>query len=224
MKKILLVVLSLTFVFVLTGCKDDDEVEFVFEVPDSYNVNIQDLDYVDYLSLANPVVTIHVRDMGDIVIQLFPNVAPNTVNNFIKYIQDGVYEDNEFHRVINNFMIQAGRIGDPSCIIAGEMTNNDFENDLSHSPGVISMARLGGDYDSGSSQFFIVSYESTFLDDEYAAFGGVVHGFHIIYYISSLNDQEVNDVTIVPVYIDSIDIDLNGYVPIAPVCIVEEAD
>lgn len=223
MKKILLVVLSLTFIFALAGCKDD-EVEFVFDVPDSYNVNVMDLDYAEYLSLSNPVVTIHVRDMGDIVIQLFPNIAPNTVNNFIKYIQDGVYEGSEFHRVINNFMIQAGRLDDPSCTITGEMTNNDFDNELSHTTGVLSMARLGEEYDSGSSQFFIVSYTSTFLDEEYAGFGGVVQGFHILNYISSLNDAEVNDITIVPVYIDSIDIDLNGYEAVAPVCIVEEAE
>ena len=86
------------------------------------------------------------------------------------------------------------------------------------------MARLGGDYDSASSQFFIVHGDSQFLDDEYAAFGGLITGFHIVDYIASLNDPDVNEITIAPVYIDSITVELNGYVPGEVTCITEEAE
>ena len=224
MKKLLLLVLSLALVFTLAGCKEDDEPEFVFDVPAEYAVNLQELEYSEYLSLSNPTITITVVDMGEIVIQLFPSVAPNTVNSFINYIDLETYTNNEFHRVVNGFMIQGGYVDNPSCYIAGELGNNDFENELSHTPGVLSMARVGGDYDSGSSQFFIVQQASTFLDLEYAGFGGVVSGFHIIDYIASLNNPEVNELPVAPIYIESITIDLNGYVANAPICIDEEAD
>ncbi len=220
MKKILLLVLSLVLVFTLAGCKEDDELPvFEFNVPSEYAVNLQELGYAEYLSFSNPTITITVVDMGEIVIQLFPGVAPNTVNNFINYINLGTYTDNEFHRVVNGFMIQGGYIEDPSCLIEGEMTNNDFENELSHAPGVLSMARVGGDYDSGSTQFFIVQAAATYLDLEYAGFGGVVSGFHIIDYIASLNNPEINELPIVPILIESITIDLNGYVASAPICV-----
>ena len=224
MKKMMMIALSFIFVFTLAGCKEDEVVDFEFDVPDSYNVNIQELGYGPYVSLSNPTVTINVRDMGEIVIQLFPSVAPNSVNNFINNIQAESYTDNQFHRVVNGFMIQAGLLEDPTCSIPGEMTNNGFENDLSHYGGVLSMARVGGDYDSGSSQFFIVHRDSSHLDDEYAAFGGVIQGFHILDYIASLNNPDVNEVPMVPVYIDSITVDLNGYVPGEVTCISEEAD
>lgn len=218
MKKILVLGLSLILVFALTGCKKDDESDYVFDVPDAYNVNLQSLGYIDYISLSNPTVTIDVRDMGEIVFQLFPNLAPNTVNSFIQYVQNETYTNNDFHRVVNGFMIQAGLVDDPSCVIDGEMTNNDFLNPLSHTIGVVSMARVGGDYDSASSQFFIVHNDSVFLDGEYAGFGGVISGFHILNYIASLNDPDVNQTPIAPVYINSITVDLNGYVPDTVIC------
>jgi peptidyl-prolyl cis-trans isomerase B (cyclophilin B) len=219
MKKILLLMISFTLVFTLTGCKDDEVEAYEFDVPKSYNVNIQELGYSEYLSLSNPVVTINVRDMGEIKIQLFPSIAPNTVNNFIAYIEDGSYTDNLFHRVINGFMLQGGMLEDPSCTIEGEMTNNGFDNPLMHYIGVISMARIGGDYDSASSQFFIVHGDASFLNNEYASFGGVISGFHLVDYIASLNDSEVNEITVAPVYIDSITVDLKGYEPEEPICI-----
>lgn len=224
MKKIFLLVLSLALVFTLAGCKEDETPEFEFDVPSEYNVNIQELGYAEYLSFSNPTITITVKDMGDIVVQLFPSVAPNSVNSIINYIDLGTYTNNQFHRVVRGFMIQAGYIDNPSCYIEGEMTNNDYENELSHTPGVLSMARVGGDYDSASSQFFIVQNPSTFLDSEYAGFGGVVSGFHIIDYIASLNDPEVNELPIAPVYIESITVDLKEYVANQPICIIEEAE
>ncbi len=223
MKKIMMIVLSLLLVFTLAGCKEDSE-PYEFDVPEAYNVNLQELGYVEYLSLSNPTITINVRDMGQIVIQLFPLVAKNTVDSFIKYIVEESYTDNTFHRVINGFMIQAGLLENSSCKIPGEMTGNDFENPVSHHMGVLSMARVGGDYDSGSSQFFIIHRDTFYLDGEYAAFGGLISGFNILEYVASLNDREVNEITIAPVYIDSITVNLNGYIPGTVTCITEEAE
>ncbi len=219
MKKLLLVLSTLVLAFGLTGCKKEDKVpeETTFDVPDEVYVNLQDLPYAEYLNLTNPVVTITVEGMGDIVIQLFPSVAPNTVNSFIAYIQDGVYTDNEFHRVIKDFMIQGGRIDDPACTIEGEMTNNGFENPLLHDRGVISMARIGGDYDSATSQFFIMHAKSNFLNEEYAAFGGMTSGFNVLDYIANLNDG-TNEIPSVPVIITSITVDTKGVAYDAPVC------
>ncbi len=226
MKKTLLVLLALFVSFGLFGCEkeevDPDPEPIVHEVPDEVYVNLNELPYAEYLKLTNPVVTITVEGMGDIVIQLFPTVAPNTVNNFITYIESGVYADNEFHRVINDFMIQGGMVEDPSCTISGEMTGNGFENELVHDRGVISMARVGGDYDSASSQFFIMHAKSNFLNEEYATFGGVVSGFNIIDYIAALN-VEGTEYPVVNVYITSITIDLNGNTYPEPICLVVPA-
>ncbi|MCD6482641.1 MAG: peptidylprolyl isomerase [Candidatus Izimaplasma sp.] len=223
MKKLLLVLLSLIVSLGLSGCEKEVETPEPtgFDVPDEVYVNLQELPYAEYLNLSNPVVTITVEGMGDIVIQLFPSIAPNTVNNFIAYIQAGVYTNNEFHRVIKDFMIQAGEIDDPTCIISGEMTNNGFENPLVHDRGVISMARIGGDYDSGSSQFFIMHAKSNFLNEEYAAFGGVVSGFNVLDYIANLNDG-TSEIPSVPVYITSITVDLKGKTYEEPICVVTD--
>jgi len=225
MKKTLLVLLTLLLSLGLFGCEkeDPDPEPIVHDIPDEVYVNLQELPYAEYLNLTNPVVTITVAGMGDIVIQLFPTIAPNTVNNFIAYIQAGEYTNNEFHRVIKDFMIQGGRLEDPSCTIVGEMTSNDFENDLVHDRGVLSMARIGGDYDSGSSQFFIMHAKSNFLNDEYASFGGVVSGFNILDYIASLN-MEGTEIPVVNVYIEGITVDLKGNTYPDPVCIVEEEE
>jgi len=196
--------------------------EFKIIVREEGLVNIQDLPYFEYINPLNPVITISVRDMGNIVLQLFPDVAPNTVSNFIAYVQSNAYSDNEFHRVVNEFMIQGGRMENPTCTISGEMTSNGFTNDLEHDRGVISMARRGGDYDSQSSQFFIVHQEANFLDSEYATFGGVISGFNILDYIASLEEVisgRGTELPIIPVYIDSITVQLNGYTVTEPICI-----
>jgi peptidyl-prolyl cis-trans isomerase B (cyclophilin B) len=196
--------------------------EFKINIPEEVIFNIEDLPYFEYINSLNPVITISVRDMGDIVIQLFSDVAPNTVSNFIAYIQSDAYSDNTFHRVINGFVIQGGKIDNPICTICGEMTSNGFINDLEHDRGVISMARIGGDYDSQSSQFFIVHQNANFLDSEYAAFGGVVSGFNILDYIAELEAVLAGrgiQLPIFPVYIDSITVELNGYIPTNQVCL-----
>ncbi|MCK5761418.1 MAG: peptidylprolyl isomerase [Candidatus Izimaplasma sp.] len=226
MKKTLLVLLAVLISFGLFGCeKEEEPIEQPTDhnIPQEQYVNLQELPYSQYLNLTNPVVTITVEGMGDIVIQLFPQVAPNTVNSFISYIQAGVYTDNEFHRVILDFMIQGGQIEDPSCEISGEMTSNDFENLLLHDRGVISMARIGGDYDSASSQFFIMHAKSNFLNDEYATFGGMVSGFNVLDYIANLNDG-VSELPSIYVSITSITVDLKGKTYDEPICIVSDVD
>lgn len=220
MKRITLLVLSLLTIFTLSACGEEEEA-FVHDVPKEYNLNIQDLEYSDYFSLNNPVVTITIQDIGEIKLQLFPDLAPNSVNNFIQYIEDGAYDNNSFHRVVNNFMIQGGELTDPVCNIPGEMSENDFENDLIHYRGVISMARIGDNYNSANSQFFILHRSTSQLDGLYAPFGGAISGFNVIDYIASLQ-SESGEFPITDIIITSITVDLKGYTPTDRVCYTEE--
>lgn len=132
----------------------------------------------------NPIVTIEMEN-GDIMkAELYPEIAPNTVNNFISLIQKGYYDGVIFHRVIPGFMIQGGDpegtgMGGPGYSIRGEFSNNGFRNDLKHTPGVLSMARTMIP-DSAGSQFFIMHETSPHLDGEYAAFGKVIGGLEIV--------------------------------------------
>lgn len=128
----------------------------------------------------NPVVTITMEN-GDIIkAELYPQIAPNTVNNFISLINEGYYDGLIFHRVISGFMIQGGcpdgtGMGGPGYSIRGEFAYNGFANDLKHTEGVLSMARAM-DSDSAGSQFFIMHKNSPHLDGQYAAFGKVIEG------------------------------------------------
>ncbi|WP_298842638.1 peptidylprolyl isomerase [Clostridium sp.] len=128
----------------------------------------------------NPIVTINMQDGKVIKAELYPEVAPNTVNNFISLINKGFYNGLIFHRVIPGFMIQGGcpegtGVGGPDYSIKGEFSSNKFKNDLKHSIGVLSMAR-SNDSDSAGSQFFIMVADSYHLDGSYAAFGKVTQG------------------------------------------------
>lgn len=132
----------------------------------------------------NPVVTIEMENGGQIRAELYPETAPNTVNNFISLIKKGFYNGLIFHRVIKGFMIQGGcpegtGMGDPGYSIAGEFSGNGFENNLKHTEGVLSMARSMSP-DSAGSQFFIMHKASPHLDGEYAAFGKVVEGMDVV--------------------------------------------
>lgn len=132
----------------------------------------------------NPIVTIEMEN-GDIMkAELYPEIAPNTVNNFISLIQKGYYDGVIFHRVIPGFMIQGGDpdgtgMGGPGYSIKGEFTQNGFKNDLKHTPGVLSMARTMIP-DSAGSQFFIMHETSPHLDGAYAAFGKLVEGLEVV--------------------------------------------
>lgn len=128
----------------------------------------------------NPMVTIETESGGKIEIELYPDIAPNTVRNFISLVKKGFYDGTIFHRVIPGFMIQGGDpqgtgTGGPGYAIKGEFRSNGFPNDLKHTRGVISMARTSNP-DSAGSQFFIMVADAPHLDGEYAAFGRVVSG------------------------------------------------
>jgi len=220
MKKLLLLILLFTITVTMTACSTGVPETPEYDIPKEGPVVLNELQYSSYLSSNNPVMTIEVANMGEMKLQLFPSIAPITVDAIISYIERGDYENNEFHRVINEFMIQAGRLDDPYCSFLGEMNNNeDFTgtNDLSHFRGVLSMARVGGFYNSQSSQFFIVDAYSPYLDDEYAGFGGLISGFNILDFIAAMQ-EEGSDVPTEKITITNITIELNGYEPSAPVC------
>lgn len=134
--------------------------------------------------MSNPIVTIEMEN-GDIIkAELYPEIAPNTVNNFISLIQKGFYDGIIFHRVIRGFMIQGGcpegtGMGGPGYEIRGEFSQNGFKNDLKHTEGVLSMARTAVP-DSAGSQFFIMHKSSPFLDGAYASFGKVIEGMNVV--------------------------------------------
>ena len=134
--------------------------------------------------MANPVVTITMQN-GDVMkAELYPEIAPNTVNNFISLVKKGFYDGLIFHRVIAGFMIQGGDpegtgMGGPGYSIRGEFNRNGFRNDLKHTKGVLSMARAMHP-DSAGSQFFIMHQTSPHLDGQYAAFGAVTEGLDVI--------------------------------------------
>ena len=131
----------------------------------------------DYSKVPYPTVTITMENGDEIHLELYPDIAPNTVANFVQLAQDGCYDGTIFHRVIAGFMIQGGDptgtgMGGPGFTIKGEFSANGFANNLSHTRGVISMARAQ-DYNSAGSQFFIMHADAPSLDGQYAAFGRV---------------------------------------------------
>ena len=131
----------------------------------------------------NPIVTIEMEDGGIMKAELYPEIAPNTVNSFISLINKGYYDGLIFHRVIPGFMIQGGcpqgiGIGGPGYNIKGEFSHNGFQNDLKHDRGVLSMARAMHPNSAGS-QFFVMVEKAPHLDGEYASFGKVIEGMEV---------------------------------------------
>ena len=157
----------------------------------------------------NPIVTIEMEDGGVIKAELYPQTAPNTVNNFISLIQKGYYDGLIFHRVIPGFMIQGGcpdgtGMGGPGYSIKGEFTQNRFRNDLTHDRGVLSMARTMAP-DSAGSQFFIMHKDAPHLDGQYAAFGKVVAGMDVVDKIASVR-TDWNDKPTTPVKMKTVEL------------------
>lgn len=161
---------------------------------------------------ALPIVTMKIKDYGTIELELYPEVAPNTVNNFISLANSGFYDGLTFHRIIEGFMIQGGDpdgvgTGGPGYTIQGEFTSNGFANSLKHTKGVISMARYSDNPDSAGSQFFIVSADAPHLDGDYAAFGKVISGIEVVENIEKVETDSKHkpkeDVVIESVTVDT---------------------
>ena len=161
----------------------------------------------------NPIVTFEMKDGDKFYVELYPEVAPNTVNNFISLINKGFYNGLCFHRVIEGFMIQGGDpkgngTGGPGYTIRGEFTKNGFKNYLKHKRGVISMARSMMPNSAGS-QFFIMHADAPHLDGQYAAFGQVIDGMDVIDKIAEVN-VDYNDKPLRDQVIKSVTVDTNG--------------
>ena len=173
MKKVISVLIAIFMIFSFAACTKTPVDE---EKPSEADVS--------GLAGGNPVASITVAGYGTMKIELYPDVAPNTVKNFIALAQSGFYDGLTFHRIYKNFMIQGGcpqgnGMGDPGYSIKGEFSSNGFDNDLAHTRGVISMARSQMP-DSAGSQFFIMHQDAPQLDGKYAAFGMVIEGLDVL--------------------------------------------
>lgn len=205
---IIVVLLIILFAFITISDREEEKVNL--EIDENIIKLIDEGKYRETENVSN-YIKISVRDFGEIIAVLYPDVAPVTVENFKKLISEYFYNGLTFHRVIDNFMIQTG---DPTGTgaygsqetIKGEFSENGFKNILSHSRGVLSMARVGSNpetsetYNSASSQFFIVQTDSTYLDGKYAAFGKVISGITVVDKIASEEtdeyDKPINDIII----------------------------
>lgn len=167
------------------------------------------------METKNPIVTIEMENGDKISVELYPQVAPNTVNNFISLVKKGFYDGTIFHRVISGFMIQGGDpegsgMGGPGYSIKGEFAQNGVANDLKHTEGVISMARAMHP-DSAGSQFFIMHKDVPHLDGAYAAFGKVVEGMDVVNSIAAVrvnyNDRPLEEQKMKSVTVETFDVE-----------------
>lgn len=163
------------------------------------------------METKNPIVTITLNNNAEIKLELYPEMAPNTVKNFISLAAKGYYNSLIFHRVINGFMIQGGcpdgtGMGGPGYNIKGEFAQNGVNNTLTHTRGVISMARAGHP-DSAGSQFFIMHQDSPHLDGQYASFGKVIEGIENVDAIANtatdMRDRPLEDVIIKEIKVET---------------------
>ncbi len=189
MKRVLLVIGGVLFVILLiiaiTVSPKDKMNEELLNIEYDIKGNISELNYKS----ENPIVAMYIENYGSIVMELYPDVAPNTVNNFISLVKQGFYDDNTMHRLVPGFVLQGGDptgsgSGGPGYEIKGEFSSNGFDNNLSHKKWIVSMAR-SGEPDSAGSQFFICLDDANYLDGNYAAFGKVIDGFDILKRIES---------------------------------------
>lgn len=162
--------------------------------------------------MSNPIVTIEMENGGKIVAELYPEIAPETVNNFVSLAKQGFYDGLIFHRVIPGFMIQGGDpagdgTGGPGYCIKGEFLMNGVQNTLSHKRGVLSMARAGHPNSAGS-QFFIMHADAKYLNNQYAAFGKVLEGMDVVDQIAQVaidaNDRPKTEMKMKSVTVDTL--------------------
>ncbi len=221
MRKYLKYVLCLCLLFMLCGCSEEEvKMNYTTEEVNGKTVfNIEDKKYIESEEETN-FVKIDTDGYGIMIAELYPDVAPITVENFKSLVKDKFYDGIIFHRVIKDFMIQTGDptgtgMGGSEKEIKGEFKNNGIENNLSHTRGVLSMARRGGNPDteetmnSASSQFFIVHQDSDFLDGNYASFGKLLNGYDVLDKIATtetnssdkpLKDIKMNTIRFVTLY------------------------
>lgn len=190
MKKIFLVLIVI--MLFLTGCGKKEIKENLLGIKYDVKGNEAKLDNYE---TENPVVAMYIKKYGSIVIELYPDVAPNTVNNFISLVKSGFYDENTIHRLAPGFVLQGGDpqgtgMGGCGYTIKGEFSNNGFENNLKHEEKVVSMAR-SQDNDSAGSQFFIMLGSAPHLDGDYAAFGKVIDGWDNI--LSIVDNEKIAD-------------------------------
>lgn len=177
-KKYILII-ALLIPVLLTGCKDKEKKMNEDLLNIKYDVETNETTLNQY-DTENPVVAMYIENYGSIVMELYPEIAPNTVNNFIYLVKSGFYDNNTIHRLVPGFVLQGGDptgtgAGGPNYTIKGEFSDNGFDNSLKHEEGIISMAR-SNDPDSAGSQFFIMLGSAPHLDGYYAAFGKVIAG------------------------------------------------
>ena len=211
-----ILIVAIIVLVAVNSCSEPNIVSTTETVTDNMTKKIKDLNIKE-----NPVATLTMENGGVMLIELYPEIAPNTVCNFIELANSGYYDGLIFHRCIPGFMIQGGDpegtgMGGPGFTIKGEFTSNGFKNDLKHERGVISMARQGENpytgeknYDSAGSQFFIMVEDYPSLNEQYASFGKVISGMEVADAIVA-NETDGNDKPLVEQVIKSIRVDTKG--------------
>ena len=216
MKKYIILALSAALLFTfIAGCADDTAGAAPGAVDEENEANGGNEPMPDTLT-----GTIEMEDGGVITFELYHDVAPQSVRNFVHLARSGFYDGLTFHRIMSGFMIQGGcptgtGTGNPGYSILGEFEANGVDNDISHTRGVMSMARAGHDFNSAGSQFFICHGDPTFLDGEYAAFGMVTGGMDVVDRLAETPVIDGNGTVLpedMPV-IRTITIDFEGEVP-----------
>lgn len=199
-KKLLMIFPIILIMLIITGCKSENTQTTIKE--DLLNINYKEdtneLELPQY-ETQNPVVAMYIENYGSIVMELYPDIAPNTVANFISLVKKGFYDNNTFHRLVPGFVLQGGDptgtgTGGPGYTIKGEFSANGYENNLKHEKGIVSMARTSASNDTAGSQFFIMLDKSEYLDGQYAAFGKIIDGWSNIEKIVA-NEKVANENT-----------------------------
>ena len=180
-KKILLLITLMIITIFTYGCTQNSKKKEENLLNIDYTQNTNELSLTQY-ETTNPVVAMYIENYGSVVIELYPEIAPNTVNNFISLVKSGFYDNNTFHRLVPGFVLQGGDpsgtgTGGPGYTIKGEFTSNGFTNNLKHTKGIVSMARTSISNDTAGSQFFIMLDDAPYLDEQYATFGKVIDGW-----------------------------------------------
>lgn len=180
----------------LTACSSNKTKEIKEDLLGiNFNTETNEVELSQY-ETENPVVAMYIENYGAIVIELYPDIAPNTVANFISLTKSNFYDNNTMHRLVPGFVLQGGDptgtgTGGPGYTIKGEFSTNDFENNLKHEKGIVSMARTSVSNDTAGSQFFIMLGTASYLDGQYAAFGKVIDGWSNIENI--INNEQVQN-------------------------------